>query len=59
MSLIQEKGFKTIRYYGFYSKYHKQEKNYTRTLNKEQYLMQKQFATWRMLSLSAFKEDPY
>ena len=56
---IQEKGFKTIRYYGFYSKHHKQEKNYTRILNKEQYLMQKQFTTWRMLSLSAFKEDPY
>lgn len=56
---IQEKNFKTLRYYGFYSKHHKQEKNYTRILNKEQYEMHRQFTTWRMLALKAFQEDPY
>lgn len=56
---IQEKGFKTIRYYGFYSKHHKQEKHYTRMLNQEQYKMKKQFTTWRFMALKAFQEDPY
>ena len=56
---IQEKGFKTIRYYGFYSKHHKQEKHYTRMLSQEQYKMKKQFTTWRFMTLRAFQEDPY
>ena len=56
---IQEKNFKTLRYYGFYSKHHKQEKNYTRILNKAQYEMHRQFTTWRMMALKVFQEDPY
>lgn len=56
---IHEKDFKTIRYYGFYSKPHKQAKHYTKMLNKEQYNMRKQFTTWRLMSLMAFQEDPY
>ena len=56
---IPEKGFKTIRYYGFYSKHHKQEENYHRLINKRQYELKKQFLTWRLLSMQSFKEDPY
>ena len=56
---IPEKGFKTTRYYGFYSKHHKQEKNYHKMINKRQYEIKKQFLNWRLLSMQSFNEDPY
>lgn len=56
---IPEKGFKTTRYYGFYSKHHKQEKHYHKMINKRQYEIKKQFLNWRLLSMQSFNEDPY
>lgn len=56
---IPEKNFKTMRYYGFYSKHHKQEENYSRLVNKRQYEIKKQFLTWRLLSMQSFNVDPY
>ena len=56
---IPEKGFKTMRYYGFYSKHHKQEKNYHKLVNKRQFELKKQFLAWRLLSMQSFNVDPY
>ena len=33
-----EKGFKIMRYDGFYSKHHKQKKHYHRLISKEQFI---------------------
>ena len=56
---IPEKGFKTMRYYGFYSKHHKQEKNYHKLICKRQFELKKQFLSWRLLSMQSFNVDPY
>lgn len=56
---IPEKGFKTMRYNGFYSKHHKQEKNYHKLVNKQQFEIKKQFLKWRLLSMQSFNVDPY
>ena len=56
---IPEKGFKTMRYYGFYSKHHKQEKHYHKLISKVQFMNLKKLLYWRFLSLSSFNIDPY
>ena len=48
-----------MRYYGFYSKHHKQKRHYHRLISKEQFINLKKLLYWRFLSLSSFNVDPY
>ena len=43
---VPEKWFKTMRYHVFYSKHHKQEKNYHKMVNKRQYEIKKKFLNY-------------
>ena len=54
-----EKGFKIMRYDGFYSKHHKQKKHYHRLISKEQFINLKKLLYQRFLSLSSFNVDHY
>ena len=55
---IHEEGFKTIRYYGIYNKFHKFHKSMVLLVKEHVIAIKRQMTNWRMGILYDFKIDP-